>query len=181
MGWILSVLISGRKHDERCANAKNKNCNCECHGKFHGVKSGNAAEFGEDKDSHLPIKHLIGSKIYTGHWDVIPNKYGGEDSSYYVTVSNGREICALDLRQDILNHSPDGACWGYGGSGPSQLALGLIADVLMDTIDDPEELKNKLFSCYQKFKFEVVVALDQGKGWTLTSEYISDWIDKNVL
>jgi len=175
----MSVLISGRKHDDRCANAKNKNCHCECHGKFHGINSGEVAEFGKDKDSNLPIKHLQGSKIYTGHWDVTPNKFGGEDSSYYVTVSNGIETVALDLRHDITNHSPDGACWGYGGSGPAQLALGLIADVLMDMIDDPEILKTKLFSCYQKFKGEVVAALDQGKGWELTSEFISGWIKKN--
>lgn len=174
------LLITGRKHDDRCANAHNKNCNCQCHGKYHGIHSGHIAEFGEDKDSHLPIKHLPGSKVYTGHWDVSPNKFGGDDTSYYVTVSNGKELVALDLRQDLTNHSPDGACWGYGGSGPAQLALGLIADVLMDKLQDPKEIKDKVFLYYQKFKSEIIAGLDQGKGWKMTSQFISNWIEKNT-
>src|SRR6185312_10589057 len=28
--------------------------------------------------------------------------------------------------QAVWNHSPDGFCWGYGGSGPAQLALALL-------------------------------------------------------
>lgn len=39
----------------------------------------------------------------------------------FVTV-NGR---ALDPRFDLRFHSPDGFEWGYGGSGPAQLALAL--------------------------------------------------------
>lgn len=38
----------------------------------------------------------------------------------------------LDLRTDLWNHSPDGFEWGYGGSGPAQLALALLADVTGD-------------------------------------------------
>jgi hypothetical protein len=36
----------------------------------------------------------------------------------------------LDPRLDLYNHSPTGFAWGYGGSGPAQLALALLADVL---------------------------------------------------
>jgi len=39
---------------------------------------------------------------------------------------------ALAPRLDLSNHSPDGFEWGYGGSGPAQLALALCADVLHD-------------------------------------------------
>lgn len=28
--------------------------------------------------------------------------------------------------QRVFNHSPDGFAWGYGGSGPAQLALALL-------------------------------------------------------
>lgn len=28
--------------------------------------------------------------------------------------------------QNIINHSPEGFAWGYLGSGPSQLALGIL-------------------------------------------------------
>jgi hypothetical protein len=38
----------------------------------------------------------------------------------------------LNLRLDLRNHSPSGFEWGYGGSGPAQLALALLADCLGD-------------------------------------------------
>ena len=42
----------------------------------------------------------------------------------------GGEPYPLPLRLDLRNHSPDGFNFGYGGSGPAQLALALCADVL---------------------------------------------------
>lgn len=33
----------------------------------------------------------------------------------------------------VFNHSPDGFAWGYGGSGPSQLALALLLDAGIET------------------------------------------------
>jgi hypothetical protein len=39
---------------------------------------------------------------------------------------------ALPLRLDIANKSPTGFEWGYVGSGPAQLAIALLADVLGD-------------------------------------------------
>ena len=31
--------------------------------------------------------------------------------------------------QAVFNHSPDGFAWGYGGSGPAQLALAILLHV----------------------------------------------------
>jgi hypothetical protein len=39
--------------------------------------------------------------------------------------------------QKVCNFSPDGFNWGYGGSGPAQLALGIL---LQATADDQEAL-----------------------------------------
>ena len=50
----------------------------------------------------------------------------GKDGTCFVTV-DGRN---LDLRLDLFNHSPTGFEWGYAGSGPAQLALALLADML---------------------------------------------------
>jgi hypothetical protein len=58
----------------------------------------------------------------------------------------------LDPRFDLRNHSPDGFNWGYGGSGPAQLALALLADAL----DDDERAQ----VIYQDFKFKVVSRFD---------------------
>jgi len=37
---------------------------------------------------------------------------------------NGEELFPNDS-QKVRNHSPDGFAWGYGGSGPAQLALAI--------------------------------------------------------
>lgn len=42
--------------------------------------------------------------------------------------------------QKIWNHSPDGFNWGYGGSGPAQLALSILLELL------PEEQALKHYS-----------------------------------
>ncbi len=54
--------------------------------------------------------------------------------------------------QSIHNHSPDGFMWGYGGSGPAQLALAIL---LLYT-DRDVAIKN-----YQIFKHEVIASLPQ--------------------
>ncbi|RTL26956.1 MAG: hypothetical protein EKK55_07055 [Rhodocyclaceae bacterium] len=42
----------------------------------------------------------------------------------------------LPPRLDILNRSPDGFNWGYGGAGPTQLAVAILADHLEHCPDD---------------------------------------------
>ena len=68
----------------------------------------------------------------------------------------------LDPRLDLRNHSPSGFEWGYGGSGPAQLALALLADAL----DDDEAAQDY----YQQFKWAVVSGL--ADKWTLTESDI---------
>jgi len=67
-----------------------------------------------------------------------------------VAAPDGNEE-PLDPRADLRNHSPDGFNWGYGGSGPAQLALALLADALGD------DAKAQAF--YQDFKFKVIARL----------------------
>lgn len=54
--------------------------------------------------------------------------------------------------QRIYNHSPDGFNWGYGGSGPAQLALGILL-----------ELTDAVYACveYQAFKWQFIAKLPQ--------------------
>lgn len=68
----------------------------------------------------------------------------------------------LSPRFDLANHSPTGFQWGYGGSGPAQLALAICADAL----DDDE----RAMAIYQRFKSRVIRKLPTGKPWTLTRE-----------
>ena len=76
-----------------------------------------------------------------------------------VTV-NGRP---LNTRLDLWNHSPTGFEWGYGGSGPAQLALALLADCLGDD--------EHAVQLHQEFKREVVANFEH-RGWQITSQEI---------
>lgn len=92
--------------------------------------------------------------------------YEGRREGYVAEVTvNGRP---LNPRLDLWNHSPTGFEWGYGGSGPAQLALALLADHLGD--DD------QAVRVHQDFKRAVVANLDRC-GWTLTSEQIQRALD----
>ena len=53
--------------------------------------------------------------------------------------------------QRVRNHSPSGFEWGYGGSGPAQLALA----ILLEEVDEDCAL-----NLYQDFKWVVIARLD---------------------
>ena len=76
----------------------------------------------------------------------------------------------LDPRLDIANHSPTGLEWGYMGSGPSQLAIALIADAT----GDDEIAKNRPLC--QQFKRDVIAHLPM-REWILPSESIRVYVD----
>jgi Family of unknown function (DUF6166) len=82
-----------------------------------------------------------------------------------VTVCDGQKCQPLPLRLDLFNHSPSGFSWGYGGSGPAQLALALLADALAD--DD------RAIRLHQAFKFKVVAAWPEGERWWITTDQIA--------
>jgi hypothetical protein len=81
-----------------------------------------------------------------------------------VTVIGPNGTKKLSPRRDLRNHSPTGFQWGYGGSGPAQLALALCADALGDDV--------RAERIYQKFKFKVVGAWPMGQPWTITEAEI---------
>jgi hypothetical protein len=68
-----------------------------------------------------------------------------------VVVEEDGELTTIHLLLNLRTHSPTGVEWGYGGSGPSQLALALAADALGD--DD------KAQEVYQRLKFKLVGGL----------------------
>ena len=79
----------------------------------------------------------------------------------------------LDPRLDLRNHSPTGFEWGYGGSGPAQLALAILADHL--NVPKAKEGSWVPFQHYQQFKFDVISKLPKDE-WTITSDEIERWL-----
>jgi hypothetical protein len=63
---------------------------------------------------------------------------------------NGRKLNPKQS-QKVWNHSPDGFNWGYGGSGPSQLALAIYIRLY--------GVKN--YGDYQEFKWSHIATLPQ--------------------
>lgn len=92
-------------------------------------------------------------KSYTG----IRTEEGTE-----VTVTDEKGTRPLDPRLDLRRHSPTGFSHGYSGSGPAQLALALLADVL------GEEAAQKH---YQSYKFKVIGRIE-GDSFELSEDDI---------
>lgn len=83
-----------------------------------------------------------------------------------------REVWVNGLRldpyksQQLRDHSPDGFEWGYGGSGPSQLALAILLDVLQNS--------EEALRLYQQFKWDFI-AVAPFEGFVITSLDVETW------
>jgi len=94
-----------------------------------------------------------------------------DDQGAYVMVHlemGGRY--ALPPRLDLWNHSPTGLNWGYGGSGPAQCALAILADHLDD--------EQQAIRLHQQFKWAVIASLPIDQPWELTSEQVDQALAK---
>lgn len=96
--------------------------------------------------------------------------YTGRKKNDTVTVSDDdMEPTELDPRFDLRRHSPCGFAWGYGGSGPAQLALALLVHVTGDQMMACKE--------YQFFKREVIARIPTRMEWEMDSEFVSEAAD----
>jgi hypothetical protein len=82
-------------------------------------------------------------------------------------VTKDGEMLDPARSQKVYNHSPDGFNWGYGGSGPAQLALALLLEET--DVDTATRL-------YQPFKWQVIAELPKDEIWSLASEDIQNWL-----
>jgi len=92
-----------------------------------------------------------------------------DDVTVFVRQEDRRDR-KLGLRLDLRNHSPTGFAWGYAGSGPSQLALAILADV----IGDAPAVENGL---YQEFKNAFIACQKRDAGFELTEAQIREWVE----
>ncbi len=79
---------------------------------------------------------------------------------------NGRVL--TNVPHTIVRHSPTGFAWGYGGSGPADLALNIL---LLYT---DEEAADRL---YQRFKWEFVSRVPP-EGGVIKGETIRAWLEE---
>ena len=69
--------------------------------------------------------------------------------------------------QKVRNHSPDGFAWGYEGSGPAQLALAILLEIL----PEPAALAH-----YQEFKRQWIADLPSNEDFILDIGQICMWL-----
>jgi hypothetical protein len=79
-------------------------------------------------------------------------------------------VYPLAWRLDLRNHSPTGLECGYGGSGPAQLALAILAHHF-----GPQGERHAL-ALYQQYKGDVVAHLPQDAGWEIGSDDVAAWL-----
>jgi hypothetical protein len=69
-------------------------------------------------------------------------------------------------------YSPDGHSWGYGGSGPHELAKDLLWDVF--DVRPSNDVCNA-------FMRDVIANIPQDKGWSLSETTIRGWVRRFEL
>lgn len=105
---------------------------------------------------------------YRGHRSPGPLGYG--ECTVEVLPSKPGVIAIGYPLPHLVRHSPAGFEWGYGGSGPADLARSLLAHHLNNTPPNPR--------VYQRFKAQVVQLLprDPDGEWELTSEQVAEFL-----
>jgi hypothetical protein len=95
------------------------------------------------------------SKTYSG------KSTGAGGQSIIITDEFGHWV----YLRHICRHSPDGFNWGYGGSGPSDAALSIMADAV--GLEEAEKW-------YQRFKAAFVAKW--GAEFSITEEEVVSWL-----
>lgn len=84
----------------------------------------------------------------------------------------------LPLRLDLVSHSASGFEWGYGGAGPSQLALAILADhwradarplELRDSPFRSPKTSGELFALEHHQELKCLVGRLEGDAWEMTA------------
>jgi len=75
------------------------------------------------------------------------------------------------LKQKLVWHS-DGFQWGYGGSGPADLALNMLYDYLLRT--HRKNAKSIAVDLHQSFKSDFIAR--QGKELSIAGDEIEKWL-----
>lgn len=73
-----------------------------------------------------------------------------------------------------FRHSPDGFQWGYGGSGPAELARAVLITVIKG------DARARHPRCYQQFKMDVIARIREDE-FTLDEQQVREWYDAFLM
>lgn len=100
--------------------------------------------------------------------------------------------CTTNVPHTVIWHSPTGFEWGYGGSGPADLALNILNAFVPPGTDgvEPWEINsvgNKRGICsatagrlHQDFKRDFIAGMPR-EGGTIPAQEIRDWIERQNI
>jgi hypothetical protein len=111
------------------------------------------------------------------------------DKSYYDVkrLSDGTVVCIhvlideagkekREMIKHVDRHSPDGFEFGYGGSGPSDLALSILSDFAKTKyFRDNQDEAEKIEDYYQNFKWHFIAGMSE-PGGQITHDEILSWM-----
>ena len=105
-------------------------------------------------------------KIYRG----IPS----EEAQVWVIPTEGQPY----LLKHVVFHSPTGFSWGYGGSGPADLALSILTDHFGEspTEGDLYHGRPRCWQLHQSFKWKFIANLPLDEAFELHSVQIECWL-----
>ena len=89
--------------------------------------------------------------------------YDGGD----IILSRENGYATANVPHAIVRHSPTGFAWGYGGSGPADLALNILY-----AVTGSRELA---MQHYQQFKWDFIAPMPE-EGGTIRREDILSWL-----
>jgi len=110
--------------------------------------------------------------------DFIPDSI--EDGLILSRGENGTPCC--NVPQVVVDHSPNGFEFGYGGSGPSDLALNCVELILKKLNFKGPRVKKFAGDCFRKadelhqdFKWTFISSVDESGG-TVSWDAIKYWV-----
>lgn len=105
-------------------------------------------------------------RVYCGYSDA--ERGDGTGPAMVVVVDDAG---TRPLKHEI-RHSPAGFSWGFGGSGPADLARSILADHL-GFVPSPH--------VYQAFKGDRVARWPIGGAWSISAAEIDEWLAETGL
>lgn len=110
--------------------------------------------------------------------------FGRRDASGAITVGVAEDDQTVRDLRHVEAHSPDGFEWGYGGSGPADLALSILADYfegLWEPELDHDKFANMVrirsWAYHQSFKRDFIETA-KPKGWEISEEDVDHWLER---
>lgn len=121
---------------------------------------------------------------YQDHYLNIPLQQG-------IVLRRNGGVISTNVPHVVAHHSPDGYEFGYGGSGPADLALNIVENVLR-LINYKGPLSEKLWDGYrvfqlawrvhQDFKWDFIGGLSSAPGeYIIPWERVVVWVEQRVI